>query len=195
MTAVELDVRELRKPDKHPAIFARFDGLAVGESFILVNNHYPRHLKDEFDVEHPGGYEWDVVEDGPRVWRVRIGKSASTALPRIVADTSAAPADPDATGAVWTLSMRQRDLDSNIIRLAAGARIEAHHGPDLDVLVHVLEGSGVLETESGAVNLTPGALVWLPRRSQRAFVAGQNGLRYLTVHQRRKALTLEPFSR
>ena len=43
----ELDVRQVRKPDKHPAIFARFDALAVGESFVLVNNHYPWHLRDE----------------------------------------------------------------------------------------------------------------------------------------------------
>ncbi|MCX0273709.1 DUF2249 domain-containing protein [Nocardia zapadnayensis] len=50
-----------RKPDKHPAIFARFDALAAGESFVLVNNHYPRHLHDEFEVEHSGGFGWEVV--------------------------------------------------------------------------------------------------------------------------------------
>jgi uncharacterized protein (DUF2249 family) len=38
----ELDVRELRKPDKHPTIFAAFGALAVGDSFVLVNNHDPK---------------------------------------------------------------------------------------------------------------------------------------------------------
>ncbi|WP_067897415.1 DUF2249 domain-containing protein [Nocardia vaccinii] len=189
----ELDVRELRKPDKHPAIFARFDALATGESFVLVNNHYPRHLRDEFEVEHPGGYSWDVVEDGPRVWRVRIGKLASASPPRVLIDTSAFdPGHPDTTGAVWTLPVRRRDLDANIIRIAPRGRIDAHNGPDLDVLIHVLDGAGILTTELGEVELTAGALVWLPRRSRRAFTAGPHGLRYLTVHQRRQALVLDP---
>ena len=45
MATSELDVRSMRKPDKHPAIFQAFDALAVGESFVLVNNHDPRHLR------------------------------------------------------------------------------------------------------------------------------------------------------
>ncbi|MBF6344790.1 DUF2249 domain-containing protein [Nocardia cyriacigeorgica] len=189
----ELDVRELRKPDKHPAIFARFDALAAGESFVLLNNHYPRHLRDEFDVEHPGGYGWEVVENGPRVWRVRIGKLASTSPPRILTDTTMfEPGHPDTTGAIWTLPVRRRDLDANIIRIAPHGRIEAHNGPDLDVLIHVLDGAGTLSTELGELELAAGALVWLPRRSRRAFTAGAHGLRYLTVHQRRQALVLDP---
>ena len=189
----ELDVRELRKPDKHPAIFARVDALAAGESFVLLNNHYPRHLRDEFDVEHPGGYGWEVVENGPRVWRVRIGKLASTSPPRILTDTTMfEPGHPDTTGAIWTLPVRRRDLDANIIRIAPHGRIEAHNGPDLDVLIHVLDGAGTLSTELGELELAAGALVWLPRRSRRAFTAGAHGLRYLTVHQRRQALVLDP---
>ena len=38
-------------------------------------------------------------------------------------------------------------------------------------------------------------LVWLPRRSLREFTAGPDGLTYLTVHQRRQALTLTPHGR
>ena len=97
-----------------------------------------------------------------------------------------------ATGAVWKLQTRDRDLDSNIIALPAGGAIETHTGPDLDVLIHVLAGTGELATENGVVDLCPGALVWLPRRSRRRFTAGPSGLRYLTVHQRRRSLILEP---
>lgn len=193
-TAAELDVRELRKPDKHPTIFARYDALTVGESFVLVNNHYPRHLRDEFDVEFPGGYSWEIETDGPKVWRVRIGKTASTSLPRVLTDTTTPRTEADPSGAVWTLPMRQRDLDSNIIRLAPDTGIDAHRGPDLDVLVHVIDGAGTLTTEAGEVELTPGKVVWLPRRSQRAIATGSKGLHYLTVHQRRQALTLDPTS-
>ena len=38
----ELDVRQLRKPDKHPTIFATYADLPVGGSFVLVNNHDPQ---------------------------------------------------------------------------------------------------------------------------------------------------------
>lgn len=192
MADQELDVRPLRKPDKHPAIFQVYDTLAVGESFVLVNNHDPKHLRDEFEVEHPGSYRWAYLSTGPGPWRIQISKLASTSLPRILADTTAIAghAAPDATGAAWKLQMRERDLDSNIIALAPGSTIDAHNGPDLDVLIHVLGGSGQLATELGTLHLQAGALVWLPRRSRRQITAGLDGLRYLTVHQRRPALTL-----
>jgi uncharacterized protein (DUF2249 family)/quercetin dioxygenase-like cupin family protein len=188
----ELDVRQLRKPDKHPTIFATYAALPVGGSFVLVNNHDPKHLRDEFEADHPGSYGWEYVAKGPQVWRVRISKLASTPLPRVLANTNDLDGADDAKGAVWRLEARERDLDSNVIALPGGGGIDSHTGPDLDVLVHVLSGGGRLTTESGAVELSPGDLVWLPRRSRRQFSAGPQGLRYLTVHQRRQALLLEP---
>lgn len=189
----ELDVRPLAKPDKHPQIFRAFDSLAVGESFVLVNNHDPRHLRDEFEADYPGSYGWEYLDRGP-VWRIRISRLSSTALPRVLADTSqltAADGGPaDAAGAVWKLQLRQRDLDSNIIRLRPGSGIDSHLGPDLDVLLLVLGGSGQLGTERGSVDLWPGALAWLPRRSRRRISPGPDGLTYLTVHGRRQALVL-----
>jgi uncharacterized protein (DUF2249 family) len=187
----ELDVRPLRKPDKHPAIFRAYAAVPPGESLVLVNDHDPRHLHDEFEVEHPGGYAWDYLASDRGAWRIRITKLASTPLPRILADTTAlGTAEADATGVVWKLQMRERDLDSNIIALAPGAAIDAHAGPDIDVMIHVLAGSGELSTELGTLPLRAGTLTWLPRRSRRQFTAGRDGLKYLTVHQRRQALTL-----
>lgn len=195
MADQELDVRGLRKPDKHPTIFATYDALGVGETFVLVNNHDPKHLRDEFEVEHPGSYSWDYVEKGPAEWRVRIGKRTSAPLPRVLCDTTAVGTDgADVTGAVWKLPMSRRDLDSNIIHLPAGEAIDAHAGPDLDVLIHVLHGTGRLDTELEPVGLAPGVLVWLPRLSRRQFTAGPEGLSYLTVHQRRQALALDTIS-
>lgn len=190
----ELDVRQLRKPDKHPMIFAAYAALPVGGSFVLVNNHDPKHLREEFEADHAGGYGWDYIEKGPAIWRIRISKLTTTPLPRMLAnttDTAGTAVEPDLTGAVWKLQARERDLDSNIIALPAEGGTGTHTGPDLDVLIHVLSGSGRLITEKGHVDLVPGALVWLPRRSRRRVTAGPNGLRYLTVHRRRQALVLE----
>lgn len=188
----ELDVRALRKPDKHPTIFATYERLAVGDAFVLVNKHDPKHLREEFELEYPGGYTWQYLESGPDIWRIRIGRLASTSLPRLLGNTTTVgdETEPNAAGAIWRLPMNTRDLDSNVIQLPAHACIDAHAGPDIDVLIHVIDGSGQLTTELGTLDLIPGTLAWMPRRSLRQLHAGANGLRYLTVHQRRKALAL-----
>jgi uncharacterized protein (DUF2249 family)/quercetin dioxygenase-like cupin family protein len=188
----ELDVRQLRKPDKHPTIFAAYAALAVGESFVLVNNHDPKHLRQEFEADHPDSYGWEYLEKGPAVWRIRITKLASTPLPRVLTNTAELAAEPDHTGAVWKLEVGERDLDSNVIALAPNDGIDAHAGADVDVLIHVLAGNGQLTTEQGEIDLAPGALLWLPKRSRRQFSAGPDGLRYLTVHKKREILPLTP---
>ena len=186
-----LDVRGMRKPDKHPTIFRTYAGLPVGGAFVLVNDHDPKHLRDEFEGEYGVGYGWDYLNRETRDWRIRITKKATTALPRVLVDTAETTADnteADMTGALWKLQPRDRDLDSQIIELRSEDTIEAHTGPDFDVLVHVLAGSGRVATELDTVDLEPGAVLWLPRRSRRSFTAGPEGLRYLSVHRRRQGL-------
>lgn len=193
-TVHEVDVRGLRKPDKHPTIFAAYRALQPGGSFVLVNDHDPKHLRDEFEADHAGSYGWEYLNQEPRDWRIEITKKTTTPLPRILANTATIGmdgGDPDVTGAVWKLQVRERDLDSNVIALPPGGTIDAHTGPDLDVIIHVVAGDGHLTTEINTLELMTGALVWLPRRSQRSFTAGSSGLRYLTIHQRRQALVLD----
>jgi uncharacterized protein (DUF2249 family) len=190
-----LDVRALRKPDKHPRVFEQFDALDVGESFVLVNNHDPRRLREEFETDHPGEFGWDYLQRGPERWEIRIARLASTALPRVMCDTeeiATGQLAPDASGAVWKLQMSRRHLDANIIHLQPGSRIEAHAGPEFDVLLHILHGDGQLMTEVGTLALRPGGLLWLPRLSRREIGAGEVGLTYLTVHPRRPGMTIQP---
>lgn len=190
----ELDVRDTPKPRRHPLIFARFDALAVGESFVLVNSHDPRHLREEFERDHPGAYDWTYLPTGDRrLWRIEITRRAATDLPRVLADTTElteSTSDTDAAGAVWRLEPAARQLDANVIRLRPDGEIEAHLGPDQDVLVQVLHGSGQILTDADPVAVRAGSLVWLPRRSRRAILAGADGLVYLTVHPRRPGLSI-----
>ena len=112
-------------------------------------------------------------------------------LPQLVgevADVLSAPAD--ASGSIWKLEPHTRGLDCNIISIAPGEEIARHEGPDLDVVIVVLDGSGVLETEGEAISLNDGSLVWLPKLSVRRFVAGENGLRYFSVHTRKRGLQI-----
>ena len=97
---------------------------------------------------------------------------------------------PHATGsgAAWSLSAAQRDLDANVVFLEPGESIDQHVGPDIDVLVHVIAGSGVLLSDRSQVPLASSDIAWLPRRSTRSIEAGEEGLRYLTVHRKREPL-------
>jgi uncharacterized protein (DUF2249 family) len=194
MSEPQLDVRAIRKPDKHPRIFEGFDALGVGESFVLINNHDPKHLREEFEADHSGEFGWEYLQRGPERWEIRITRLAATPLPRILCDTreiATGQFGPDASGAVWRLQVSRRHLDANIIHLEPGSRIQAHAGPDLDVLWHILQGYGQLMTEVGMLALRPGELLWLPRLSRREIAAGDEGLTYLTVHPRRPGITIQ----
>ncbi|GGJ46744.1 DUF2249 domain-containing protein [Deinococcus roseus] len=71
----QLDVRTIHPRDRHPRIFTLFDRLDSGSSFQLVNDHDPRPLHYQFQIERPGTFEWEYLESGPQVWRVKISRA------------------------------------------------------------------------------------------------------------------------
>ncbi len=70
-----VDVRALAPRDRHPRIFATFDGLPVGGALTLVNDHDPKPLYYQFQAERTGEFTWEYELQGPKEWRVRIGKN------------------------------------------------------------------------------------------------------------------------
>lgn len=72
-----LDVRDIYPMIRHRKIFETFDGLTVGESFILINDHDPKPLYYQFLHERADQFSWDYLEEGPVDWRVRIGRVAA----------------------------------------------------------------------------------------------------------------------
>jgi uncharacterized protein (DUF2249 family) len=74
-TTSVIDVRTIIPRERHPLIFNTFHGLAPGESFVLVNDHDPKPLYYQFQAEHAGSFTWDYLDQGPDVWRVRVGRS------------------------------------------------------------------------------------------------------------------------
>ncbi|MFF2202137.1 cupin domain-containing protein [Streptomyces sp. NPDC058145] len=114
--------------------------------------------------------------------------------PRVLCDARALAADPPVpSGVLWKLAEGGRQLDANVVRLAPGARVDTHTEPNLDVLVLVVSGNGVLG--KGARDepepLAEGALLWLPHGSTRSITAGASGLAYLTVHRRRPGMQIQ----
>ncbi|HEU5002346.1 MAG TPA: DUF2249 domain-containing protein [Actinomycetota bacterium] len=74
-----LDVRYMAPAQRHDSIFAAYGTLHPGTGFVLVNDHDPKPLHYQFEAEHAGCFTWDVLEAGPAVWRVRIGRPAEGA--------------------------------------------------------------------------------------------------------------------
>jgi len=69
-----LDVRALPPFQRHSLIFETFESLSPGGAFILVNDHDPKPLYYQFAAERPNQFTWEYLEQGPEVWRVRIGR-------------------------------------------------------------------------------------------------------------------------
>lgn len=69
------DVREIPPRERHPQIFSKANGLAVGESLVIVNDHDPRPLHYQLQAQYPGQFSWTYIEAGPEVWRVKLGRA------------------------------------------------------------------------------------------------------------------------
>lgn len=72
----ELDLRSIPHFQRHPLVFAKFDALAVGEAFILVNDHDPFPLHRQMDTLRPYQVNWEYITQGPDIFRIRIRRAA-----------------------------------------------------------------------------------------------------------------------
>ncbi|HEU5419351.1 MAG TPA: DUF2249 domain-containing protein [Streptosporangiaceae bacterium] len=73
----DLDVRPVSHAQRHGLIFAAYRALRPGAGFVLVNDHDPKPLRYQFEAQYAGEYTWDYQQDGPSVWRVRIGRAVA----------------------------------------------------------------------------------------------------------------------
>jgi uncharacterized protein (DUF2249 family) len=72
-----MDVRPIPCSIKHGLILKNWFNLAVGDHFILLNDHDPVPLRYQFEAEFPGAFSWEYVARGPEEFRVRITKLAA----------------------------------------------------------------------------------------------------------------------
>ncbi|HEY2588351.1 MAG TPA: DUF2249 domain-containing protein [Tepidisphaeraceae bacterium] len=59
---------------RHPLIFQTFDGLQPQEALEIVNDHDAFPLHTQFNLMKRGHFGWEYPEQGPEIWRVRIGR-------------------------------------------------------------------------------------------------------------------------
>ncbi len=72
-----LNVTLLEPRLKHPTIFQWFDESKPGESFTIHNDHDPKPLYYQLLGERGNVFNWQYLEQGPEVWRVRISKKTA----------------------------------------------------------------------------------------------------------------------
>ncbi|HEX5333863.1 MAG TPA: DUF2249 domain-containing protein [Cellulomonas sp.] len=70
-----VDVRTEIPRTRHELIFSTFATLPAGTAFVLVNDHDPKPLYYQLAAENPGEFTWEYLDEGPEVWRVRIGRT------------------------------------------------------------------------------------------------------------------------
>lgn len=71
----EIDVTILQHRDKHATIFNSFNGLNTGESLVIYNDHDPRPLYYQMKAELGNAFEWEYLEQGNNVFRVKITRT------------------------------------------------------------------------------------------------------------------------
>jgi len=70
-----VDVRAEIPRTRHELIFSTFATLPAGTAFVLVNDHDPKPLYYQLAAENPGEFTWEYLDEGPEVWRVRVGRT------------------------------------------------------------------------------------------------------------------------
>jgi uncharacterized protein (DUF2249 family) len=77
----DLDLRQTARDRRHPTVFYAFDGLTVGESFFIVNDHNPLPLRGQLEQLRPGEAAWETVIDGPDQFRIKVSRIAARVTP------------------------------------------------------------------------------------------------------------------
>ena len=82
-----MDVRLIPCSIKYGLIIRTWLDLAVGDYFILLNDHDPVPLRYQFSAEWPNAFAWEHLVKGPDEYRVKITRL--TASPQTCANTVA----------------------------------------------------------------------------------------------------------
>ncbi len=163
-----LDVRAEIPKRRHELIFEEFERLAPGSGYVLVNDHDPKPLRYQFEAENAGEFTWEYLEEGPEVWRVRIGRVARPGA------SAAGGVWPDWRGTVEfsddgpgvTVLHESAELKVVLVGLGAGQALPVHPGPAASF--HILDGKGVVVVDDEEIAVSAGATVVAPTGSRRA---------------------------
>jgi quercetin dioxygenase-like cupin family protein len=92
------------------------------------------------------------------------------------------------TGPVWGIA--STDLNATLLVWPAGHELLEHTNAERDVLLIVLAGDGVAIVDGHEYALSSGSALLIEKGKSRSLHAGDDGVRYLSVHLRRGALEI-----
>ncbi|PIQ89237.1 MAG: hemerythrin [Candidatus Omnitrophica bacterium CG11_big_fil_rev_8_21_14_0_20_42_13] len=69
-----LDLRPMPPFERHEKIFQAWDSLGSGDTLKITNDHDPKPLRYQFEVEYKDKYTWEYKQKGPKDWVVEIKK-------------------------------------------------------------------------------------------------------------------------
>ena len=93
-------------------------------------------------------------------------------------------------GPLW--GMASTDLNATLLAWPPGHAVAEHVNDELDVLLVTLQGHGHVVIDGETHDLAAGSAILVPRGTRRAITAGDDGVRYLSVHRRRGPLQIQP---
>lgn len=100
----------------------------------------------------------------------------------------AAGAEQTATS---TRGLASEELNATVLSWNAGTGPAEHVNEERDVLIAVLEGSATLKIGDKAQELIRGEALIVAKGQRRKITAGEDGVRYLSVHRRRLPLRIQ----
>ncbi len=167
-----LDVRNEIPRQRHELIFDAFTVLGPGDTYVLVNDHDPKPLRHQFEAEHANEFTWEYLEEGPEVWRVRIGRTAAAGPDRRAGFwpdwRAAARYSPDEPAIHVLLDCTE--LKVVLVTLSPAHELPAHPGPA--ACFHILAGTGSVVVDDEEISVSAGSTVIAPSGSRRAVRAG-----------------------
>ncbi len=91
-----------------------------------------------------------------------------------------------AGGAIW--GTETEDLDATVVRWNPGLGVAPHTNDEVDVIMTVLLGSGLVTVDGETSSLELGHVLVIPKATSREIKSGSEGITYLNVHKRRKRM-------
>ena len=92
-------------------------------------------------------------------------------------------------GPLWGTA--SEDLNATVLSWPAGEEVAEHVNRERDVLIVVIAGSGQAMVGDRACPLHPEHVLLVPKGARRSIRAGEEGLRYLSIHRRRGPLQIQ----
>lgn len=140
-----------------------------------------------FDDENTDASDGDGEGQGTVVGARPVASPSESAIVADLGETDTR----GGSGVIWSLP-HGSDLDANLVHLNAGDAIDWHVNHEVDVVLSVIAGTGVLAVDRSEHELHGDVLARIPKGVRRRICAGDSSLTYLSIHRRRQPLAISP---